>query len=240
MFRKTRHIHFIGIGGIGMSGMAELLQKLGFIISGSDTLLSERTNQLSELGIQIYDGHEGSNVLDSDVVVYSSAVPQNNPEIIEAIQQNIPVIRRAEMLGELLKVKPISIGVAGTHGKTSTSSILGAILTDSKLDPTLVIGGIVNKFQTNAISGDGDVIVVEADECRGDAEKMVRKFIKKVKRDGIIDEFKDRTYYKKPSVLKGIRKATRQRLIDKVNKKRLELFTPTNKKRSNPKSGRRK
>lgn len=83
-------------------------------------------------------------------------------------------------------------------------------------------------------------IVVEADECRGDAEKMVRKFIKKVKRDGIIDEFKDRTYYKKPSVLKGIRKATRQRLIDKVNKKRLELFTPTNKKRSNPKSGRRK
>jgi len=164
MFRKTGHIHFIGIGGIGMSGMAELLQKLGFQISGSDSTLSEKTTRLLELGIQVYEGHEGSNVLDSDVVVYSSAVPKDNPEIVEAIKQNIPVIRRAEMLGELLKVKSTSVAIAGTHGKTSTSSILGAILTESNLDPTLVIGGIVNKFQTNAISGDGDIIVVEADE----------------------------------------------------------------------------
>jgi len=164
MFRKTGHIHFIGIGGIGMSGMAELLQKLGFQISGSDSALSEKTTRLLELGIQVYEGHEGSNVLDSDVVVYSSAVPKDNPEIVEAIKQNIPVIRRAEMLGELLKVKSTSVAIAGTHGKTSTSSILGAILTESNLDPTLVIGGIVNKFQTNAISGDGDIIVVEADE----------------------------------------------------------------------------
>jgi UDP-N-acetylmuramate--alanine ligase len=164
MFRKTRHIHFIGIGGIGMSGMAELLQKLGFDISGSDSALTERTKQLSELGIQVYSAHDGSNVLKSDVVVYSSAIPKYNPEIVEAIKQNIPVIRRAEMLGELLKVKPTSIAIAGTHGKTSTASILGAILIEANLDPTLVIGGIVNKFQTNAISGDGDVIVVEADE----------------------------------------------------------------------------
>ena len=97
MFRKTRHIHFIGIGGIGMSGMAELLQKLGFQISGSDSALSEKTAQLSELGIKVYEGHDGSNVLDSDVVVYSSAVPKDNPEIVEAIKQDIPVIRRAEM-----------------------------------------------------------------------------------------------------------------------------------------------
>ena len=164
MFGKTKHIHFIGIGGIGMSGMAELLQKLGFQISGSDNTPSEKTAQLSELGIQVYKGHEGSNVLDSDVVVYSSAVPKDNPEIIEAIKQNIPVIRRAEMLGELLKLKSTSVAIAGTHGKTSTSSILGAILTESNLDPTLVIGGIVNKFQSNAISGNGDIIVVEADE----------------------------------------------------------------------------
>ena len=164
MFRKTRHIHFIGIGGIGMSGMAELLFKLGFKISGSDKNLSDKTEQLEHMGIQVFQGHEGSNVIDSDVVVYSSAVPKDNPEILEAEKQNIPVIRRAEMLGELLKVKPISVAIAGTHGKTSTSSILGAILTESDIDPTLVIGGIVNKFQTNAISEKGDVIVVEADE----------------------------------------------------------------------------
>jgi len=164
MFRKTRHIHFIGIGGIGMSGMAELLLKLGFKISGSDNTLSEKTTQLVELGIQVHEGHNATHILDSDVVVYSSAVPKDNPEIVEAIRQHIPVIRRAEMLGELLKVKATSVAIAGTHGKTSTSSILGAILTESNLDPTLVIGGIVNKFQTNSISGEGDVIVVEADE----------------------------------------------------------------------------
>ena len=124
MFRKTRHIHFIGIGGIGMSGMAELLFKLGFKISGSDKNLSDKTDQLTQMGIQVFKGHEGSHVIDSDVVVYSSAVPKDNPEIIEAEKQNIPVIRRAEMLGELLKVKPISVAIAGTHGKTSTSSIL--------------------------------------------------------------------------------------------------------------------
>jgi len=164
MFRKTRHIYFIGIGGIGMSGMAELLHKLDFQISGSDQVSSERTVQLSELGITVYEGHKGEQIVGSDVVVYSSAVKLDNPEILTAEELGIPVIRRAEMLGELLKVKDTSIAIAGTHGKTTTSSILGSILTEAKLDPTLVIGGIVNKFQTNAISGSGNTIVVEADE----------------------------------------------------------------------------
>ena len=164
MFRKTKHIHFIGIGGIGMSGMAELLFRLGYNISGSDNQRSDRTNHLSEIGIEISIKHHKKNVKNCDVVVYSSAIDYNNEEIKEAEKKNIPVIRRAELLGELLKVKKISIAVSGTHGKTTTSSILGTILSEAKLDPTLVIGGIVNKFNTNAISGNGDIILVEADE----------------------------------------------------------------------------
>ena len=164
MFRKTRHIYFIGIGGIGMSGMAELLHKLNFDISGSDINYSERTEKLAKLGITVYKKHSRNQVIGSDVVVFSSAVDLDNPEIQMAKKIGIPVIRRAEMLAELLKVKNTSIAVAGTHGKTTTSSILGSILTEAQLDPTLVIGGIVNKFKTNAISGNGDLIVVEADE----------------------------------------------------------------------------
>ena len=164
MFGKTNHIHFIGIGGIGMSGMAELLHKLGFNISGSDMTRSDRTKDLNNLGIIINEGHSQKNINGADVVVYSSAVKLNNPEIIAAENSHIPVIRRAEMLAELLKVKPISIAIGGTHGKTTTCSMLGTILSEAETNPTLVIGGIVNKFQTNAISGNGDVIVVEADE----------------------------------------------------------------------------
>ncbi|MBC8256901.1 MAG: UDP-N-acetylmuramate--L-alanine ligase [Candidatus Marinimicrobia bacterium] len=164
MFGKTNHIHFVGIGGIGMSGMAELLHKLGFTISGSDQNSSERTNNLQSMGLTISEGHSGENVNGADVVVYSSAVQQGNPEIIAAENKLVPVIRRAEMLAELLKVKPTSIAIAGTHGKTTTCSMLGEILTAAELNPTMVIGGIVNKFQSNTISGSGDVIVVEADE----------------------------------------------------------------------------
>ena len=127
MFGKTNHIHFVGIGGIGMSGMAELLHKLGFTISGSDQNSSERTDNLQSLGLRISEGHSGKNVNGADVVVYSSAVQQNNPEIVTAESKKVPVIRRAEMLAELLKVKPISIAIAGTHGKTSTCSMLGVI-----------------------------------------------------------------------------------------------------------------
>ena len=127
MFGKTNHIHFIGIGGIGMSGMAELLHKLGFSISGSDQNRSERTDNLKEIGLTISEGHSQSNVNGADVVVYSSAVKQDNPEILAAESKQVPVIRRAEMLAELLKVKPTSIAIAGTHGKTTTWSMLGEI-----------------------------------------------------------------------------------------------------------------
>ena len=164
MFGKTNHIHFVGIGGIGMSGMAELLHKLGFIISGSDQNSSERTESLQTMGLHISEGHSGKNVNGADVVVYPSAVQRDNPEILAAENKQVPVIRRAEMLAELLKVKPTSIAIAGTHGKTTTCSMLGEILTTADFHPTMVIGGIVNKFQSNTISGSGDVIVVEADE----------------------------------------------------------------------------
>ena len=164
MFGKTNHIHFIGIGGIGMSGIAELLHKLGFNISGSDLKRSERTDNLQKLGINISEGHRNTNINGADVVVYSSAVKNNNPEMDAAVDKRIPTIRRAEMLAELLKVKTTSIAIAGTHGKTTTCSMLGSILTEAETNPTLVIGGIVNKFQSNTISGSGDIIVVEADE----------------------------------------------------------------------------
>ena len=147
MFGKTKHIHFIGIGGIGMSGMAELLYKLGFRITGSDQNHSERIDQLKALGLKINIGHSSLNINNADVIVYSSAVPLNNPEIKSALLKNIPVIRREEMLAELLKVKPISIAISGTHGKTTTCSMLGEILTNAKLDLTkLGVAGIVIFF----------------------------------------------------------------------------------------------
>ena len=164
MFRKTKYIHFIGIGGIGMSGMAELLFCLGYKITGSDIKSSERISHLSSIGINVFIGHNKKNIIGTEVVVFSSAIKQDNVEILSAHEKGIPVIRRAELLGELLKVKKTSIAVSGTHGKTTTSSMLGLILLESKLDPTLVIGGIVNKFNTNSISGSGDIILVEADE----------------------------------------------------------------------------
>ena len=164
MFGKTQKIHFVGVGGIGMSGMAELLHCLGFDISGSDISASDRTEHLSKLGIKVFNRHNSKNIGNCDVLVYSSAVNIENDEVKYAKDIGIPVIRRAEMLGELMKLKQISIGVSGTHGKTTTSSLLGVILEVAKINPTLVIGGIVNKFNSNAISGSGDIIVVEADE----------------------------------------------------------------------------
>jgi len=164
IFRQTKHIHFIGIGGIGMSGMAELLLNHGFMITGSDVHKSERTIHLSSIGVDIFYKHSMKNIKSPDVIVYSSAINKDNEEMIYGIQNNIPIIKRAELLGELIKIKDISIGVAGTHGKTTTSSMLGTILYETKYDPTLIIGGIVNKFKSNNISGDGDIIVVEADE----------------------------------------------------------------------------
>ena len=164
MFGRIKKIHFIGLGGIGISGMAELLHILGFKISGSDLHRSEITDKLEQAGIRFYEGHHPDNINDCDMVVYSSAVRPDNPEIEAAHSRSIPVIRRAEMLGELLKVAETSIAVAGTHGKTTTSSLIGAMLTNARRDPTMVIGGIVRSLATNARRGQGDIIVVEADE----------------------------------------------------------------------------
>jgi len=164
LFNKTKKIHFIGIGGIGMSGMAEFLFNHGFQITGSDISTSERTKHLSNLGINISYNHNSSNINNQDLVVYSSAVNQDNSELSKSKELHIPIMKRSQMLGELIKIKDVSIGVAGTHGKTTTSSMLGSILHESNLDPTLIIGGIVNKFNSNNISGEGDYIVVEADE----------------------------------------------------------------------------
>ena len=164
MFHKVNNIHFVGIGGIGMSGIAELLINQGFVISGSDLVESEITKKLEINGAKIFIGHNKNNINGSELLVYSSAVTKNNPELVEAEKSKIPIIKRAEMLGELVALKETSIGVAGTHGKTSTSSMLGALLTYGKMDPTLVVGGLVQNLNTNSLLGQGDLIVFEADE----------------------------------------------------------------------------
>ncbi|MBT7043700.1 MAG: UDP-N-acetylmuramate--L-alanine ligase, partial [Candidatus Marinimicrobia bacterium] len=157
-FRKINKVYFVGIGGIGMSGIAELLLNLGFKVSGSDMSENENVIRLKKIGIDVNIGHDPANVSDSDVLVYSSAIPLENPEIMKARQKGIPVIRRAEMLGELINVKETSIAVAGTHGKTTTSSMIGAILSHAELDPTLVVGGLVQNLNTNSKLGSGDII----------------------------------------------------------------------------------
>jgi UDP-N-acetylmuramate--alanine ligase len=164
MFGRIKKIHFIGLGGIGISGMAELLHTLGFKITGSDLLRSEITDKLQKSGIRFFEGHHPDNINHCDMVVYSSAVKSDNPEIEAARNRSIPVIRRAEMLGELLKVAETSVAVAGTHGKTTTSSMIGTMLTTAHRDPTMVIGGIVKSLANNIRRGQGDIIVVEADE----------------------------------------------------------------------------
>jgi len=163
-FRKIKNIFFVGIGGIGMSGIAELLYNLDFNVSGSDLNNNDNVKRLKDIGIDIKIGHHSNNFNNADVLVYSSAVPMDNPEIIRARQQGIPIIRRAEMLGELISVKQTSIAVGGTHGKTTTSSMVGSILAHAKMDPTLVVGGLVHSLDSNSNLGSGDIIVVEADE----------------------------------------------------------------------------
>ena len=164
MFGKVKKVHFVGIGGIGMSGIAELLINLGFEVTGSDMKTTNITKNLQKHGAVIHEGHKPENVNDSDVLVYSSAVQVDNPELQYAKDKQIPIIRRAEMLSELLKLKQTSIAVGGTHGKTTTTSMMGAVLTEALLDPTLVVGGVVKSLDVNALLGQGDVIVAEADE----------------------------------------------------------------------------
>jgi UDP-N-acetylmuramate--alanine ligase len=164
MFRRFQHIHFVGIGGIGMSGIAEVLANLGFRVSGSDQKKSDVTAHLEELGVEVTEGHDSENVGDAHVVVRSTAVRDDNPEIAEARRRSIPVIPRAEMLAELMRMKPLTVAVAGSHGKTTTTSMVATVLGIAGLDPTFVIGGIVRTYRANARLGKSQLMVVEADE----------------------------------------------------------------------------
>lgn len=166
MFESFRKIHFIGIGGIGMSGIAELLHNLGYEVTGSDMRESETTKRLRRLGITVHIGHGMENIANAHVVVTSSAVKGDNPEVAAAAQQQIPVIPRAEMLAELCRLK-YSVLIAGAHGKTTTTSLTSSILTAAHMDPTVVIGGRLKATGANAVLGSGSFIVAEADESDG-------------------------------------------------------------------------
>jgi UDP-N-acetylmuramate--alanine ligase len=163
MLGRTRSIHFVGVGGIGMSGIAELLANLGYDVTGSDAKRSDVTDRLETLGVRVHSGHDASHVGAADVVVVSSAIRADNPEVAEARRRHIPVIPRAEMLAELMRLR-YGIAVAGAHGKTTTTSMVALILERAGFDPTAVIGGRLSAFGSNARLGGGDYMVVEADE----------------------------------------------------------------------------
>jgi len=163
MKHAIKHIHFVGIGGAGMSGIAEVLRNLGYLISGSDIADSATLRRLSDLGIQTFVGHAAANVIGADAVVTSTAVQQDNPEVVAARKRKIPIVPRAVMLAELMRLKQ-GIAIAGTHGKTTTTSLVASVLAEGGLDPTFVIGGKLNSAGANAKLGSGDYIVVEADE----------------------------------------------------------------------------
>lgn len=161
---RIKNIHMVGIGGIGMSSIAEVLLARGYRVSGSDLALGPVTDRLEELGATIHQGHAAEHVTDADVVVYSSAVrAAENSETREAERRRIPLIRRAEMLGELMRAK-YGIGIGGTHGKTTTTSMTGLVVQEGGFDPTIIVGGKVTVFDSNAVSGEGDIIIIEADE----------------------------------------------------------------------------
>jgi len=172
MYRKTKHIHFVGIGGIGMSGIAELLLSLGYRVSGSDLRSTDITRRLEQMGGIIREGHEAAWVTGADVVVTSTAIPADNPEVVAAHEEHIPVIQRAEMLAELMRLKKYGIAVAGSHGKTSTTSMVAAVLGEAGLDPTVVVGGKVHGLGSNAKLGEGEFLVAEADESDGSFLKL--------------------------------------------------------------------
>src|SRR5579859_3680782 len=159
-------VHFVGIGGIGMSGIAEILHNLGYSVQGSDVADGANAQRLTQLGIPVKIGHVAENIENAQVVVVSSAIKADNPELVAARARMLPVVRRAEMLGELMRLK-WSIAIAGTHGKTTTTSMVAALLDAANLDPTVVNGGIINAYGTNARLGAGDWMVVEADESDG-------------------------------------------------------------------------
>src|SRR5258706_9515986 len=171
MFKRYQQIHFVGIGGIGMSGIAEILLNLGFGVTGSDQKKGDAVERLAELGAKVFIGHQASHVEGAHVVVYSSAVSRDNVEVQAARERQIPAIPRAEMLAELMRLK-YGIAVAGTHGKTTTTSMVGAVLAEGRFDPTIVVGGRVSSLGSNARLGQGEFLVAEADESDGSFLKL--------------------------------------------------------------------
>jgi UDP-N-acetylmuramate--alanine ligase len=171
MFKRYRQIHFVGVGGSGMSGIAEILLNLGYRVTGSDQRRNEAIERLEQLGAKVFIGHEASHVEGAHVIVYSSAVSRDNIEVQVARQRGIPVIPRAEMLAELMRLK-YGIAVAGTHGKTTTTSMIGAVLAEGRLDPTIVVGGRITSLGSNARLGQGEYLVAEADESDGSFLKL--------------------------------------------------------------------
>ena len=171
MYGKIKKLHFVGIGGIGMSGIAEVLNNMGYDISGSDLNKSSTTERLEKLGVNIRIGHSSENVLESDVVVISSAIRKDNPEVVSAQNNNIPVIPRAEMLAELMRLK-YGIAIIGSHGKTTTTSLVSTVLRQGNFDPTIVVGGKVKTLGSNAHLGKGNFMVVEADESDGSFQRL--------------------------------------------------------------------
>ena len=164
-------IHFVGIGGIGMSGIAEVLHNLGYTVQGSDAADSANVKRLREKGITIHIGHQASNLGDAEVIVVSTAIRRDNPELMAARERRLPVVRRAEMLAELMRLKTC-VAIAGTHGKTTTTSLVATLLVAGHFDPTVINGGIINAYGTNARLGDGEWMVVEADESDGTFLKL--------------------------------------------------------------------
>jgi len=169
--KKFGLLHFIGIGGIGMSGIAEVLVNLGYEVSGSDIVENQNVLRLKRLGVNIFKGHKKTNIEEASMVIVSSAIDHNNEEVIEARKLRIPIVKRAEMLAELMRFKK-SISVAGTHGKTTTTSLMATILEAANLDPTVINGGIINSYKSNAKIGSSNWMVVEADESDGSFIKL--------------------------------------------------------------------
>ena len=164
--RRIRRVHFVGVGGAGMNGIAEVVANQGFDVSGSDLKKSGVTRHLKELGVKIFIGHDAAHVAGVDVLVVSAAVPENNPEVLAAREARIPVVPRADMLAELMRFKR-GIAVAGTHGKTTTTSLAASLLAEAGVDPTFVIGGVVNAWGSHARLGQGEYLLAEADESDG-------------------------------------------------------------------------
>src|SRR6188474_3663999 len=169
--RDIGPVHFVGIGGIGMSGIAEVLANLGYTVIGSDVTDSANVKRLRDKGVKVAIGHKAENIDGADVVVVSSAIKRDNPELVAARAKRLPVVRRAEMLAELMRLKSC-VAVAGTHGKTTTTSLVAALLDGAAFDPTVINGGIINAYGTNARLGAGEWMVVEADESDGTFLKL--------------------------------------------------------------------